>query len=756
MIRAIHADIAALSLSSCSAYAVAVSIMMLVSIGECPAASANPVTPESCHSLQKHSHLSEAESCYQSLVHSNDPYLRAEGYWGLEQYQEANEQFRIATARPDSRALDRVRWGMLLHERFNDAEAADLFKEALQKDPASSQAYFGLALVSADGFDSKAAEYAGKALTLNPKFVEAHELLSNLALEGDDTKKTLTEADEALALSPDALDAMAIHAAVELIADRSPDTWLQKIRQISPGYGEAYAVVAHQLELHYRYDDAITYYRKAIEADPHLWSARSQLGINLMRLGKEDEPFQQLEMCYNNGYRDAATVNSLRLLDSYKNFVTYKDDNTILRLRKNEAELLHPYFQAELLRILSTYEKKYKMKLSTPVQVEVYPDHEDFAVRTMGMPGLGALGATFGQVVAMDSPSGRKPGDFNWGSTLWHEMSHVFILTATNHRVPRWFTEGIAVHEEGEASPEWSDRLTPEVLVAIRDKKLLPIAQIDRGFVFQEYPGQLLVSYFQAGSICDYIKSRWSNDKLLEMAHSYAERKTTPEVVARNLGLSPEEFDKQYLQWLDKRYGATVANFDEWHKHLKALVEFVNQKQYDKVLVEGETVRRLYPEYVGEANAYEFLAEAHLEKGDKKTAAAVLVDYEKNGGQDPAVLKKLASLEEELGQQKEAAATLDRINYIYPVKDENLHRHLGDLWFAQANYAGAVREYTAVIALNPLDKAGAQFNLAQAYFASGQRDKAEENVLLALEAAPGYRPAQKLLLEIKQPEKKDQ
>ena len=112
------------------------------------------------------------------------------------------------------------------------------------------------------------------------------------------------------------------------------------------------------------------------------------------------------------------------------------------------------------------------------------------------------------------------------------------------------------------------------------------------------------------------------------------------------------------------------------------------------------------------------------------------------------MLKKLASLEEELGQPKEAAATLDRINYIYPVHDEELHRHLGDLWFAQANYPGAIREYTAVVALNPLDKAGAYFHLAQAYNASGQRDKAEENVLASLEAAPGYRPAQKLLLDL--------
>ena len=46
-------------------------------------------------------------------------------------------------------------------------------------------------------------------------------------------------------------------------------------------------------------------------------------------------------------------------------------------------------------RDIAAYNEKYQMKLKGPVQVEVYPDHEDFAVRTMGMPGLGALGVTF-------------------------------------------------------------------------------------------------------------------------------------------------------------------------------------------------------------------------------------------------------------------------------------------------------------------------------------------------------------------------
>jgi tetratricopeptide (TPR) repeat protein len=713
----------------------------------CPAVS-RAAAPEDCHALRKHGRTAEARTCYEALSRELDPYLRAEGYWGLEMFSEANNEFRIAVAQSDKNANDRVRWGRLLHERFNNTDAETLFKEALALDPKNAPAYLGLALVSADGFDNQAIEWAGKALELDPRLVEGHELMANLALEDSDTTYAIAEADAALKISPEALDAMAIHASVEILADRSPDAWLDKIRAVNPAYGQGYALVARHLILNRRYEDGVGYYRKAIDADPKLWPARSELGINLMRSGQENEPRKQLEMCYDNGYRNEATVNSLRLLDSYKNFVTFKDHDTILKLQKKEADLLYPYVEAEMKRSIADYEKKYKMKLPGPVQVEVYPDHEDFAVRTLGMPGLGALGVTFGEVVAMDSPSARKPGDFNWASTLRHEMSHVFILTATNHRVPRWFTEGLAVHEETEASPEWGDRMTPDIVVAIRDKKLLPVSELDRGFVRPEYPAQVIVSYYEAGRICDYIQSRWGDDKLLDIVHSFARLKTTPEAIQENLGMTPEEFDRQFLAWLDKDVGKTVAHFDQWRAGLKELVALDRNKQYDDVLKKGEEVRGMYPDYVYDANAYAFLAEAFLAKGNKQGAVAVLTDYERLGGRSPETLKELASLEEELGDAKEAAATLDRINAIDPVNDEDLHRHLGDLWFAQNNFTGAIREYGAVVASHPQDKASAEFQLARAYFAAGQRDKAEENVLLALEAAPDYRPAQQLLLQL--------
>ncbi len=77
--------------------------------------------------------------------------LGPEGFWGLEEWEQANEQFRLATQPANSRAIYKVRWGRLLQERFNNPEAAGLFHEALAKDSSNSEAYLGLAIVSADG-----------------------------------------------------------------------------------------------------------------------------------------------------------------------------------------------------------------------------------------------------------------------------------------------------------------------------------------------------------------------------------------------------------------------------------------------------------------------------------------------------------------------------------------------------------------------------------------------------------------------------
>src|SRR5438105_8632383 len=57
------------------------------------ALSLHAATPADCQKLRYHGQLAEARRCFTGLTVSNDPYIRAEGLWGLEQYTDANNQF---------------------------------------------------------------------------------------------------------------------------------------------------------------------------------------------------------------------------------------------------------------------------------------------------------------------------------------------------------------------------------------------------------------------------------------------------------------------------------------------------------------------------------------------------------------------------------------------------------------------------------------------------------------------------------------
>ena len=606
----------------------------------------------------------------------------------------------------------------------------------------------GMAEVLADSYSGKAKEAADKALESDPKLYPADELKARIALEDDNHKEATADAEAALTIEPKAVDAMAVLATIDLLADKE-SPWLDKIAKL-PNRGKGYETIAHFFVINRRYEDGIAYYRKAIEATPDLWTAHSQLGVNLMRLGQNSEAYKELELAYNNDHTsDAATRNSLKLLDTSREFTTYTTPTTILKLDPKEAEALHPYIEDQMKFNIALFEKKYQYKLPRPVQVEVYPNHEDFAVRTLGLPGLGALGVTFDDVVAMDSPSGRKPGEFHWASTLRHEMSHVFILKLTNDRVPRWFTEGLAVHEETATTPDWGDRITPEIITAIRDKKLLPVAQIDRGFVHPEFPAQVIVSYFEAGKMCDYIAQRWGESKLLDMAHEFTNNKPTVDVIKDQLKMEPEAFDKDFLAEIDKETGTTVRNFEEWTKGLGELNKMSRtpDAKPDDILAKARALEFLYPDYVELGNAYTIAAKACLMKEDKACAMDEFAKYSKESGRDADAIKQYAKLLDEAGKPKDAEAELERLNFVSPL-DQDLHERLGTLYLKTGNAANAVREFGTLVSLKPIDVAGSHYNLAKAYNAEGNTDKAREEALNALEAAPDYKPAQKLLLEV--------
>jgi tetratricopeptide (TPR) repeat protein len=655
-------------------------------------------------------------------------------------YAEANEIFRqLVAAKPDNPDY-RVAWGRLYLEHWQADVAQQLFEEALKIKADDAGAFLGLALIQAEQFGGKAGELAHLALKSDPHLVEAQELLARLALEDNNDALARDEAHKALEMDPKSVQGKAILATMDWLADKKDSTW-------DPHEARGYETAAHFFMLNRRYPESIEYDRKAIALDPELYTARSAMAINLMRLGQDEEAYTELKYCWDHGFQDTATKNTLTLMDSYKNFVTIETPHAILKLHKKEADLLRPYFEEEVERAITTYEKKYKMTLNRKVQVEVYPDHEDFAVRTLGMPGLGALGVTFGYAIAMDSPSGRPPGEFHWASTLWHEMSHVFTLTMTNSKVPRWFTEGIAVHEETAANPEWGDRLGPDEIMAVKDYALLPISELDRGFIHPSYPQQVIVSYFQGGKICDFITEKWGWDTILAMLHDYAHGEETPDVIRKELKIEPAEFDKQFRTYVEAATKTPVEHFTEWKDGLKKIAELNKNKDDDGIIKEGLAIRDLYTDYVEQGSIYELLAHSYLEKKDSADAIDELERYAHVGGRNPASLKLLAKELTDAGKKKEAADILDRLNYIYPV-DGDLHQKLGELWLGLGNAAGAAREFRAELAYKPIDPAQAHYDLAVAYNENHQPEQSKDELILALEIAPGFKPAQKLLLQL--------
>ena len=291
--------------------------------------------------------------------------------------------------------------------------------------------------------------------------------------------------------------------------------------------------------------------------------------------------------------------------------------------------------------------------------------------------------------------------------------------------------------------------MTPEMVIAVRDKKLLPVLELDKGFVRSDYPGQVLVSYFEAGRMCDFMTEKWGDAATLGMIHSYAARKTTAEAIQDNLHESPDAFDKEFLAWLDRQTSKAVQNFDAWKAGVKTAHASLEAGNSKEALSKGLAISDYYPDYIGANSLYQILAEAYDKTNNKAAATKELEAYRDKGGANVEMLRSLAKREADAGKTDEAEKTLTKLLYIYP-EDEETHHMLGGLLIGGNHPVEAIREYQAVLALKTTDSAEAHYDLAKALQAAHRSKEAKDQVLTALETAPDYKPAQQLLLQLSQ------
>ena len=709
----------------------------------------------------------EAAACYRSLLAQNqDPRIKADAARASGDVRAANAFFQTAIMEfPEDAAL-RTRWGELFLATHQNNEAIRLFQEALELDPDYAPAKIGLAKIAAGRYEEKTREWAEQVIDATPdQALEAHLMLARAALEDGAIEAGEDALDEALELAEDhersPLEIYALKAAADLLRGTTESPWTQRALALNASYGDAYAIPAHFYVITRRYREAIALLERAVAIEPDLYSAHAELGINLLRENKIDEARPHLELAYRGDPFSAPIVNTLRLIDSFGNFVVSQhaakaaepgSDNAdnagvILRLHKDEAAVLEPYVLELVNDTIDTYSQRYGFELQQPVIVELYPDHDDFAVRIAGLPGIGLLGVTFGYLVAMDSPTGRADDDFHWGTTLWHEMAHVFTLEATNHLVPRWFSEGVSVYEEWSTGPLPGRHIPLPVLGAIKEDKFLPVAELDRGFIRPTYEAQVIVSYMQAGLICEYIAKRFGQEALERMLIEFREGKDTAEAIQTSLGISPGQFDENFAAYVDTELGAVVGQLEAWQTKQAEVHETVEAQDWRLTVAKAAESIELFPDYVDGGSAYLAKARAHRELDETVLATSTLLEYRKRGGYEPDALIALARALGEAGRSDESIEVFEDVLMVAPLRAE-VHREFGDQLAAANRPRDALVEYQAFLAMNPQDLADAHYRLAKTYVALEDRAKGREHLLYALEIAPHYREAQQLLLEV--------
>ena len=686
-------------------------------------------------------------------------------------FQDALRAFDEATTIAPTWHEPRVRAGELFLETYSSTDAQSEFEKVLGVNPRHPGALLGLAKALEFDGTSDAGKVLGQLLEINSNHLEARALLANQHLTRERYQDAYEQAEMALAVNPNSLVALTALAGTHLL--RGDLEKFQEVRArvltLNPRYSGLDAKLAELAVQTRRYGDAVIRAEAAVELDPHSWTAWGLLGMNELRLGDVEQGRTHLMRAFEGDPYNPWFKNNLDLLDTFERFEIHETDHFELFLHGTESDLLATYLAPIAEEAYESLTRRYGSEPLLPVRAELFPSHADFSVRTLGETGLGALGVSFGRVLVMDSPGARERGDYNWASVFWHELSHTFHLAISDNRVPRWFSEGLAVHEQRKARQGWGHQVTIPFLRALADGNLKKVSELNDGFMRPDYPQQVIFSYYQSSLVFEVIEDRYGFAAIRKMLEGYKRGETTAELFESLLSINLEDFDQEFEEFLQDRFriplnglaeigeaplsGSDITELEDWANlhpgdfiaRLRLGAALVGEERYTDAQPHLEAARKIFPSYGGPDSPYWYLAQAYNGVGDLTGAEQALSQLIQRSESNYDAYTMHADVLEQLDRPKEAADALDKAVLVWPYEIE-LHQRLATLHAEVGNYPLASRERAAVVALNPTDKAQALYALAIAYQEAGDLTGARSAVLQALEIAPNFDAALELLL----------
>ena len=474
--------------------------------------------------------------------------------------------FLVNTLYPDVLKRDSTYWpahletALLFIEKYNRPDAADELKAALAINPHAAELHAARALIALQQFDLDSARAAiDRALAINPRLVVALELRADLNMVVASAREAVPVLERARALNPADEETLGRLAAAYGVIDglrgeggsRMGALIAEAVRR-NEHCGAFFAALAASLDRLQKYPYAARYYEEARRRMPQLIAVPGQLGLVYMRLGDEAKARESLQQAFEIDPFNVRVKNSLKVLDLLQDYGRIESDHFVVRFDRSRDSLLARYASRYLEQeVYPEIVKKLGFEPRDKSLIEIFGSakgesgHGWFSARMVGLPFIGTVGACAGKMVAMASPG--DPGmSFNWARVLKHEFVHVVNLQQTDFNIPRWFTEALAVHNEGPGTPRVWDQVLARRAAS---DSLFDLDTINLGFVRPSSGDDWALAYCQSELYVRYMET-FGADAPAKMIAAYADNLDTRGALKRSFGLTEEAFEQRYRKYV--------------------------------------------------------------------------------------------------------------------------------------------------------------------------------------------------------------
>lgn len=655
----------------------------------------------------------------------------------------------IKKAAPDDWRASAIA-GSLLLEKYNVAQGRPELDAALAINPHAADVHAKLAAFALAKRELETARRQVQlALQTNPRHIQALGTLVDLAIIEDHLSQANETLDKALVINPIDQELLARKVALLLLSGKADfaelEPWLTALSAEKPVWPDENALanimkplvsrnprpglfLAHLgqiLESLRRFDRAERLYQVAAKAMPQLSEPRVALGLLAMRNGDILAAETLFESAFESDPFNVRVNNVRQVINLLKSYDELETDHFRIRFNGEHdrvlAELMAIYLEDAYDELTSEF--GFEPPGRTVVEIFSHAQgesgHQWFSARMVGLPWLHTIGASTGSMLALATPT--KERKFNWAETVRHEFVHVITLQQTDFRIPHWYTEALAVRAETFPRPDsWNELLRRRV----PSGKLDSLDELNRAFVRPESSRDWTFAYCQSLLYAQYIDKRFGPETHRAILAGYANGLSTKEGFTKATGVSIDDFESGYRDYL-KKIAAELgpATDDDIPSELKdkirqALAAYQNGNQDEAIAILESQLH----DDESRPNLVALLGRMKLKTGDAKGAAQLFAAARKRHPHSSGWLKMHAAALIKAGDGPAAGPLLEQIAESDP-DDALAAKRLAELAIEEEDFSAVRRWCLRALHVTPGD---AQLHrwLAQACKALGQSDRA--------------------------------